>query len=198
MKQILFLIYLEGHPNQANKQERNFFQHKDSKRLWNDIYERFNFSDHIFKNLPKRIESESDCQKMLQIIDDEISRKINSDTEIKIIISGDHDEKNDHAALKLREEFALAIQKYFKNFYCKIILKPQSNFKLENFMAQLINQKINKKILKQEFNTIAPTLRQLTKLLKLKNDHQIVEQIVNNIKQSKHLICKAICAASYN
>jgi hypothetical protein len=132
-----------------------------------------------------------------KIIDEKISRiyKKNDLKKIdflKILITGDHDEKKDKI-LKERENLASKLNIFLENRKEKknieIILERNKNFKLESLISIVIGKKINKKILKTNYKNKFPNILELFYPNK---ENEIVEKIINNINKSNHLLFKEI------
>ena len=190
---ILIIIYLEGFANPKPKQEKKLFEIPSSKRIWNKVFKKFGFENSEFIILPKELKSEKEENKFNKIISQRFSQKADNHSKFITIITGDHDEKNPKT-LEQREKFAEFIKTSHEDKNCYIVLKRDKNFKIESVMSLLIDQKINKKILKDKLKNECPDLIELFSIINISGEKNIIQNMLKNIKKNNqnNLIFKKI------
>ena len=190
---ILIIIYLEGYKD-VPPSEKNFWEVLPSKRIWTKVFYKLNnFKIFVPILFPKKLDNDLDFENIYKKRIEKVISKIykiynnfeNEEINFKILITGDHDEK-DKSILKKREEFASKIKSFLIKHHSdtKIILKRNEKFKLEKLMNIITGKNnIYKKNLKKIYNKKHPKLKDL---FPNKNEKEIVDLICENIKKSDH------------
>jgi len=202
MSKNIIIIYLEGDGSTRCKQERNFFQDPGSKRIWDNLFKKLGYDQNNILIWPKFLKNEDRKKDLFNKLNKEISKSNNTskskeETKILLIITGDHDEK-DQKVLKIRECWAGEIKSKFneENEYLKIekILLQNKNFKIEALMSELTGiEKINKKFLKIKIGSEYPTIQELFSYLEPGIDEKKVKKLfLNNFNNSSHELFKII------
>ena len=159
------------------------------------LAKRLRLTELVFGICPKYYKNLT-FERLYEIyIDTEISRMFKNlkpikDKKLKVIITGDFDEKED-SVLEIIQDTADKIKEKFKNdkkiISCKIFEK-RKQFKIEAIMAAIVDEKkIYKKLLREKLNTEHPNIEDLLKYYGINK-----KQAIRNLENSSHPLFEEI------
>jgi len=194
----IIIIYIEGCSDERiPKQEKYLFENIESRRFWQQYFHKNKYYIFDFILFPKYDPSSEreKLNKRVRIADKRVTSMLHNQDHnhkikekdignIKIYITGDHDEKNEKILLKI-ESIAHILKAFFEKRFNnpEILLKRDKNFKIECIMSEIVKQKINKNILKYKIGHTYPNVYELI------NHFGVTEQdALKNLSSSEHPI----------